>query len=128
MSKLNIEGFSVEATDRFILVDKLPVTPAEVERVTRLIGTARRMQGFAGLPESIEDYPFKILFSEDGNFKLGRKDSTELVNFTFDRADDLVKAFDEGLKCSINAQVLRTSPRGSAYEPRSTGDVFEGRG
>lgn len=108
-----------------ISVDSFEMSPAEVDIITQLLGIAGQMAELNGLPESIANEPFSIVFGEDGEHRLDRSNRVS-IPFTFEGIDELIEGLHMALAKAVDMQKMspQTIP---IYRAPNSGDVFEGR-
>ena len=122
-------GFKIEADSEIIKIDGFQIVPGEAAMLKEAASFAGGMREFPGLPPSIDYEKFKVSFFEDGSLQLNRVDGTGTVlEFDFDRVDELVLALNTALAISVDKKRLNPSPRSvGSLQMWNTGDIIEGR-
>ena len=122
-------GFKIEADSEFIKIDEFQIAPGEADTLKSAISFAGGMRSFPGLPPFIPFEQFKVNFFEDGTLSLVRLDGTGTVlEFNFDRVDELVLAINSASEISVDRKRLNPSPRhAGSLDFFNSGDIIEGR-
>ncbi len=103
-----VGDFIIKVDIHGIRLNNLLFSPAEIAKVTGLIGWAHRMSRLKALPPTIGDPPFQIYFQESGGLLLVREkaDDKTAVNFSFKDADSLVIALKEAINTHVDITTL----------------------
>jgi hypothetical protein len=115
--KLGDTTLTIDANNLSLRQDGTPalkMRPAEVDRVTKLIGIALSMESMQALPSKIDNSPFVIRFFEDHTLRLEAKDRDGSIRFTFGGGDGVIKALHQARDMSIDELRLGNNPRGVA--------------
>ena len=118
MKSIIIGDFTVGTTKDGLTISqegqpKLTATPAEVDKITRLIGIGLGMETMKGLPSHIKHSPFVLRFFEDNTMRLERTDQEGSLRFSFREGDEIIKVFQSGLAIAIDEKRLEDLPRGA---------------
>lgn len=101
-------------------------TPAEIPKISEILGLAGSMSSLNVLPPEIKNPPFTVEFMEDGNHKLIRESDESFITFSFEDVDSVVKYFQMALAVALDLQKI--SPQTiAAHSSGQFADVFEGR-
>jgi hypothetical protein len=92
----------------------IDLTPADIDKVTRLIGIGLGMETMKGLPSNIKHSPFVLRFFEDNTMRLERTDQEGSVRFSFQEGDEVIRTFQSALNITIDERRLENLPRGVA--------------
>lgn len=122
-------GFKIEADSEIIKIDGFQIAPGEAAMLKEAASFAGGMREFPGLPPSIDYEKFRVSFFEDGSLQLSRVDGTGTVlEFDFNRVDELVLALNTAVAISVDRKRLNPSPRSvGSLQMWNTGDIIEGR-
>jgi hypothetical protein len=91
------------------------LTPAEVDKATRLLGITLGMENMDTLPDHITNTPFVVRFFENDKLALERLDADGSIPFAWNEADDLITTLNDGLKIAINERTLVKGARGTGF-------------
>ena len=109
--------FNISVTLQNIKISKedqgLEFSPAEADRIKKLLSIALSLgDGAAGRP-FIQDSPFRIIFNDQGKqltlIKKGMQQG-EGLSFTIVQTDKLIQTISTALQMFIDGQILRGGP------------------
>ena len=118
MKTIQLGAFTVETTPGGLKVSQegqpaLDLTPADIDKATRLIGIALGMETMKGLPSNIKHSPFVLRFFEDNTLRLERVDQEGSVRFSFREGDEVIRMFQSALDIALDEKRLEELPRGA---------------
>ena len=126
---MKMGNWNIEVRPTVLLIEQLQFNPGEAEKLTGLLGFARKMAGLNTLPEKIGNPPFEIRFEDNGGILLKRVENTAIaLKTSFAELDDLVETINGMIKMTIDERTLRPQIRPTAtFNSPVGGDIFEGQ-
>ena len=118
MKEITLGEFTVNTTPTGLTVSQkgqppLALTPAEVDKITRLIGIGLGMETMQGLPSNIKHSPFVLRFFEDNTLRLEGIDREGSIRFSFREGDEVIRTFQAALAIALDEKRLESPPRGA---------------
>lgn len=118
MKTMQLGAFTVETSVVGLKVSQegqpaLDLTPADIDKVTRLIGIGLGMETMKGLPSNIKHSPFVLRFFEDSTLRLERIDQEGSLRFSFREGDEVIRMFRSALSIAVDEKRLEDLPRGA---------------
>lgn len=131
MNNLSVGEFSIGNSGGMLLIKgadgNISLSPAESSKLIDLIALALQATNLPAVPPVLSYSPFEVVFNEDGDMRIGRKEGGSSVKFTATTGDDLISVVDMGLKKLADELRIKGGARGgvSSYNPRDP--VIDGR-
>jgi hypothetical protein len=124
--KIELDGRIAIVSGTTISLDGFNYSPAEVEKITGLLGLTGSMAGLRSLPPEISNPPFKVEFQESGVHKFTREDGSN-IGFEFDEISEIIEVIEKTLAISLD--LVKLQPKTYPVSDLTSGmpDIIEGR-
>lgn len=104
--------------------NQIKFRPAEVDKMSSILGMALQMESLKALPSQIVDTPFIVKFKEDDSLGFTRDNSSDEIVLTWRQIDGFLEVLRKAVAISVNDTTFNSNPNRHTYTGSDSGEPF----